>query len=287
MNLIKLVKLHSVFLSLVLALGLQACSNVLENDSSDEIISTVTKVSEFSYPVPLADFSQSAEELIKLYPDGIAVGEVHGQLAGVLLLDALVTAALADSHSVLVLHEFTPQEAGLSLQQVPKDTFRKIDMRSKSLPFWTENTDKRATWELYAFFVKLSTIQNVELSYLWDSRLNPKPNHLKAHGMAKRWKTAREARPDSYIIALGGNYHTQVITDYPLDVTNSLCRYTEEKYGFRPGCITVDHWLSPNENCRDNLSAELIKGDIHTTWDYAVLRPDRCVVQAHWVNEPQ
>jgi len=53
--------------------------------------------------------------------------------------------------------------------------------------------DKRATWELHAFFEKIAEMPNVSLSYLWDPRLNPPPNKLKAHGMAVRWKIAREA----------------------------------------------------------------------------------------------
>jgi len=275
-----------VLIFLSLSLGLAACSDTsVEHDNVKP--SQPSQDEGFSYPVPLADFSDAAEQLFSLSPQGIAIGEVHGQIAGVVMLEAMATAALAQGKAVLILHEFTPSEAGLDLSDVLIDDFHTIYMTSKTLPFWTDNNDKRATWELQAFFQRVENLPNVELSYLWDSRLNPPPNRLKAHGMAERWKIAKEAKPDSYIIALAGNYHTQVKTDYPLEATNSLCRYTEEKYGFRPTCISVDRWLSPNENCQENQVAKLVKGDIFSAWDYAVLRPDRCVVQAHWVNAPQ
>ena len=130
---------------------------------------------------------------------------------------------------------------------------------------------------------------NVELSNLMDMRLNPLPNRLKAHGFAERWNVAQIARPESYIIALGGNYHTSTpIKKYDLDVTNSMCRYADERLDTKITCITVDNWLSPNENCKAGQQAIVLKGqDIVADWDYVVLRPDRCVVQAHWVKAPQ
>lgn len=122
-------------------------------------------------------------------------------------------------------------------------------------------------------------------SNLWDGRLNPPPNRLKAHGFAERWKIAQAARPESYIIALGGNYHTSSSEQYDLDVTNSMCRYADERLDIQINCIAVDNWVSPNKNCKDNQEAIIINGeDIFDEWDYVVRRPDRCVVEAHWVN---
>ena len=234
---------------------------------------------------PRADFSQAAKELVKQSPDGIAIGEVHGQLAGIMLLEAVTKAALDVHGSVLVLHEFTPQEAGLNLDMAPKEDFQTYTMIEKTLPFWTDNVDGRATWELHAFFEKIAGMPDVSLSYLWDPRLNPPPKKLKAHGMAERWQIAKLANPNSYIVALGGNYHMHVSDRYPLDVTNSLCRYAIEKLGFRPSCVAVDGWNSPNENCQENQKAIIQKGeDVFKDWDYFVSRPDKCVVQAHWVN---
>jgi len=99
--------------------------------------------------------SENPRELVEASPEGIAIGEVHGQIASIMLLEAVTEAALETYPTVLVLHEFTPGEA-----------------------------DKRATWELHAFFEKIAEMPNVSLSYLWDPRLNPPPNKLKAHGMA-------------------------------------------------------------------------------------------------------
>lgn len=241
----------------------------------------------FSYPIPLADFSEAAEQLLDLSPNGIAIGEVHGQLAGIMLLEAMTKAALRRGKKVLVLHEFGPTEAELDVKDIPKDDFRIYDMRSKDLPLWTDNIDKRATWELHAFFKKIATMPNVELSNLMDTRLNPPPNRLKAHGFAERWKVAQAARPESYIIALGGNYHMSYSKQYDLDVTNSMCRYADERLDIHINCISVDNWASPNENCAENQEAIIIKGeDVFYEWDYVVRRPDRCVVQAHWVNAP-
>lgn len=158
-------------------------------------------------------------------------------------------------------------------------------MTSKTLPLWTSNFDKRATWELHALFERIENLQNVELSYFWDNRLDPPPNFLKAHGMAKRWKIAQGARPESYIIALAGNYHTSSSNQYDLDVTNSLCRYADEVLRLTITCIAADNLVSPNENCQEGQEGIVIKGkDVFQEWDYVVHRPDRCVVKAHWVN---
>jgi hypothetical protein len=284
----KLFQIHLLFL-VVLAMGVffNGCGETSSHKmTADHLAAEKTQsLAEKTNP-PLADFSQAAKELVKISPDGIAIGEVHGQLTGIMLLEAVTEAALDVHDSVLVLHEFSPREAGLNLGMTPKDGFQTYDMTDKTLPFWTDNIDKRATWELHAFFEKIADMSDVSLSYLWDERLNPPPNKLKAHGMAKRWQIAKLAHPNSYIVALGGNYHTQVSDRYPLEVTNSLCRYAQEKLGFRPSCVAVDNWSSPKENCKDNQTAIIRKGeDVFEHWDYVVWRPDRCVVEAHWVNE--
>jgi hypothetical protein len=243
----------------------------------------------FSYPVPLADFTDAAEQLLDLSPNGIAIGEVHGQLASIMLLEAMTDTVVKRGKKVLILHEFTPTEAGLDIDDSPMDTVRNVDLTSKDLPLWTDNFDKRATWELHAFFEKIAIMPNVELSHLWDGRLNPPPNLLKAHGFAERWKVAQAARPQSYIIAMGGNYHTSSpIKLYDLEVTNSMCRYADERLDIQITCITVDNWDSPNEDCKQGQKAIVLKGkDVFEHWDYVVRRPDRCVVQAHWVNAPK
>lgn len=281
---IRLLFLITVSTSVLLNGCREISSDKMTSDTS--VVQQVHSSAEKTKP-PLADFSQVAQELVKKSPDGIAIGEVHGQIAGVMLLETVTEVALEIHDSVLILHEFTPQEAGLNLETTPQDDFQTYIMTDKTLPFWTDNIDKRATWELHAFFEDIFRMPDVSLSYLWDARLNPLPNKLKAHGMAERWQIAKLARPDSYIVVLGGNYHTQVSDKYSLEVTNSLCRYTEEKFGFRPSCVTVDNWLSPNENCKESQKAIMRKGeDVIMDWDYVVRRPDRCVVQAHWVNEP-
>ena len=279
---------HFILSIVSLSLGLAACSNGSVEQVNIETSQTSEKEG-FSYPFPLADFSDAAERLLNLSPNGVAIGEVHGQLAGIMLLEAMTDAALKRGKKVLVLHEFAPIEAGLDIRDIPKNDFRIYDMTSKELPLWTDNIDKRATWELHAFFEKINTMPNVELSNLMDMRLNPLPNRLKAHGFAERWNVAQIARPESYIIALGGNYHTSTpIKKYDLDVTNSMCRYADERLDTKITCITVDNWLSPNENCKAGQQAIVLKGqDIVADWDYVVLRPDRCVVQAHWVKAPQ
>jgi len=241
----------------------------------------------FSYDTPLADFSKAAQELLALSPEGLAIGEVHGQLAGIMLLEAVVDAAKETYPSVLILHEFTPSEIGLDLEDAPMEGFSTYDPSDPKLPFWNNNIDKRATHELRAYFSKIAGANNIEVSYLWDPRLAPLPNKLKAHAIAKRWKIAKTARPDAYIVSLSGNYHTSISHQYDLDVTNSLCRYADEVLSLKLTCITVDMGDSANENCEENQDAILLKGeDIFEQWDYAVRRPDKCVVQAHWVNAP-
>ena len=235
---------------------------------------------------PLADFSDAARELVEASPEGIAIGEVHGQIASIMLLEAVTEAALETYPTVLVLHEFTPGEAGLDITATPKDSFQTYDITDISLPLWTSNIDKRATWELHAFFEKIAEMPNVSLSYLWDPRLNPPPNKLKAHGMAVRWKIAREARPDAYIVALAGNYHTSSSERYSLEETNSLCRYADEVFNMKLTCVAVDNLVSADENCLPNQKAVVLKGeDVFENWDYVIRRPDRCTVQAQWVNE--
>ena len=249
------------FCILAIGLFLTSCNRPDENT---EVITQNAKASAptaFTYPIPLADFSDAAQQLLTLSPDGLAIGEVHGQLAGIMMLEAVMNAALAEDKAVLILHEFTPTEAGLKFENVPQDEFRTINMTDRTLPFWTDNIDKRATWELHAFFERIENLQNVELSYLWDGRLNPKPNRLKAHGFAERWKIAREAHPDSYIIALGGNYHTSSSDQYDLAVANSMCRYADEVLDIKLTCISMDNWLSPNENCKAGRQAIVLKGE--------------------------
>ena len=281
-----LTKAKAILVAIMTTLNLSACEALTDPPTTIESPDSALMSSEFSYPIALADYSEAAKQLINISPDGIAIGEVHGQIAGVLLLEAVMYAALNEGRSVLVLHEFTPSEAGLNLEKIPTGEFRVIDMTSKDLPFWKDNIDKRATWELRNFFEDISKTSYVELSYLWDSRLNPSPNRLKAHGMAERWQIAKVARPDSYIVALAGNYHISVNDNYPLNDTNSLCRYAEETYGFRPICVTVDNSASLNEDCQEEQQAVLVKGSVaFKDWDYVIQRPDRCVAQAHWVNE--
>lgn len=243
---------------------------------------------QFTYDTPLADFSNAAEELVALAHNGVAIGEAHGQLAGIMLLDAVVEAAKKRYESVLVLHEFTPSEIGLDLAVTPIDSFQTYSPTDPSLPLWTNNIDKRATHELRQYFLKISKDNAVELSYLWDGRLSPLPNKLKAHGFAERWAIAKKARPEAYIVALGGNYHTSTSHLYDLDVTNSLCRYADERLNLNLTCVSVDNNASKNEDCKENQQALLLKGeDLFLGWDYFIQRPDGCVVQAHWVNAPR
>ena len=272
-------KLAFNFLSLyLLCVCLVACSN-------SEILQDMPPKAELPYDIPLADFTNVAEKLVAQAPNGLAIGEVHGQLAGIMLLDAVIQAAKETHQTVLVLHEFAPSEIGLDLATTPRQSFETYVATDANLPFWTDNIDKRATHELWQLFIKISKDEAVELSYLMDTRLNPLPNRLKAHGFAKRWEIAKKARPQSYIVSLSGNYHTSSSDQYDLDVTNSLCRYAYETLGMMLTCITVDNSASPNENCQDNQEAALVKGeDVFLEWDYVVYRPDRCVVQAHWVN---
>ena len=141
---------------------------------------------------------------------------------------------------------------------------------------------------MHAFFERIEELPNVELSFLWDDRLNPLPNKLKAHGFAERWKVARSARPESYIIALGGNYHTSSSDQYDLDVTNSMCRYADERLNIQITCITMDNKTPLNKNCQTHQRAVVLAGnDISADWDYVVRRPDRCIAQAHWVRALQ
>ena len=255
--------------------------------SNSEISQELPPKTALSYDIPLANFTNVAETLVDLAPNGIAIGEVHGQLAGIMLLDAVMQAAKETHQTVLVLHEFAPSEIGLDLATTPRQSFETYIATDANLPFWTDNIDKRATHELRELFIKMSKDEAVELSYLMDSRLNPLPNRLKAHGFAKRWEIAKKARPHSYIISLSGNYHTSSSDQYDLDVTNSLCRYADEVLSMKLTCITVDNLASLNEKCQDNQEAVLVKGeDVFLEWDYVVHRPDRCVVQAHWVNAP-
>lgn len=248
---------------------------------------TTSLYSDFSYAIPLADFTDAAEKLVALAPDGVAIGEVHGQLAGIMLLEAVVASAKKTHKSVLVLHEFVPTEINLDLSTTPSDSFDVYNPLDSTLPLWTLNNDKRATHELRQLFIKISKDNDVELSYLWDPRLNPLPNKLKAHGFAERWSIAKKARPEAYIVALAGNYHTSNSDRYDLDVTNSLCRYAEEKLNLNLICVSVDNHVSKNENCQDNQQAVLLKGeDLFLDWDYFIRRPDGCVAQAHWVNAP-
>ncbi len=255
--------------------------------SKAEVSQDLPPQTEFSYDIPLADFTNAAEELVELAPNGIAIGEVHGQLAGIMLLDAVVEAAKKTHQTVLVLHEFTPSEIGLDWAETPSHSFQTYDATNPSLPFWTDNTDMRATHELRQFFIQISNDDAVELSYLLDPRLDPLPNRLKAHGFAERWAIAKRARPKAYIVSLSGNYHTSSSDRYDLEVTNSLCRYANEVIGLNLICVAVDNAYSPNGSCRVDEKAIILKGeDVYLDWDYVVRRPDRCVVQAHWVNAP-
>lgn len=101
------------------------CSDSLIEKEAVEKTSNVTDVLELSYPVPLADYSKAAVELFHLSPNGIAIGEVHGQIAGVMLLEAVLMTALKHGRSVVILHEFSPKEASLNLGDVPSLIFRR------------------------------------------------------------------------------------------------------------------------------------------------------------------
>jgi len=51
-------------------------------------------------------------------------------------------------------------------------------------------------------------------------------------------------------------------------------------------CVAVDNLVSADENCLPNQKAVVLKGeDVFENWDYVIRRPDRCTVQAQWVNE--
>ena len=232
------------------------------------------------------ELTQAARALVNLSPKGVAIGEVHGQLEGVKMLEAVVNAALENFDSIVVLIEVVPVEAGLDTETIPLSDFRAIEMSNKSLHFWTKNIDKRATWELHSLVSALKDRPKVELSYFYDPRLNPAPNHLKAHGMAERWHIAQKARPNSYIVALAGNHHTKVQYNYPLEVTNSICRYLYETYGYKPVCISVDHQASGEDGCVAGLPATLSEGAaLFEPWNYVVRRTDRCTRSATWVGE--
>jgi len=261
---------------------------ILSCSQAQDVIKTQPPNTEFSYDFPLADYSAVAQQLIDLSPNGIAIGELHGQLAGILLLEDIVRIAQKTYPSVLVLIEVTPQELDLNIDDVSVEGFQTFDISDPSLPFWNDNIDKRATHELRLYLSKITNEKNVEQSYLWDSRLNPPPNALKAHGFAKRWEIAKAARPNAYIVALAGNYHTSVNHDYPLNETNSMCRYADEKLDIKLTCIAVESHGSKNNDCKDNQTAILQRGsEVYEDWHYVIRRPDRCLVEAHWVNEPQ
>ena len=232
-----------------------------------------------------SEYEEAAETILNLSPNGIAIGEAHGQQEGVEFLKAVVSAATARGETVLLLLEIAPGEAGLDPGVIPLTDFRAIDLTDRNLPFWTENSDMRATWGLYDYILELSDVQGVEISYFLDPRLDPPPNKLKAHGLAERWQIAKQARPNSYIISLSGNNHTRVEPVYPLEVTNSLCRYLEETYGYKPSCISIDHQAASEVPCDAGVSAEVIKGDeVFEPWDYVIRRPDRCTRKATWVG---
>lgn len=231
------------------------------------------------------EFSDAADRLIQLSPNGLAIGEVHGQREGVEFMKAAVKSAVDRGLTVLLLLEISPSEAGLDVSSLDLGDYRAIDMSDKTLPFWTQNLDMRASWELYDYLVQVSGRPNIEVSYFMDSRLNPGPNRLKAHGLAERWNIAKQARPEHYVISWSGNYHTSVNQQYPLDVTNSMCRYLLETYDYAPTCMSVDSFASTGKNCADNVKAKLIEGpQVHEPWDYVVWHPDRCTRKSHWVG---
>jgi len=93
-------------------------------------------------------------------------------------------------------------------------------------------------------------------------------------------------KPDAYIVALAGNYHTSSAKRYSFEETNSLCRYADEVLNMKLICVAADNLVSVNENCLPNQKAVVLKGeDIFENWNYVIRRPDRCTVQAQWVNE--
>jgi len=118
---IRLLFLITVSTSVLLNGCREISSDKMTSDTS--VVQQVHSSAEKTKP-PLADFSQVAQELVKKSPDGIAIGEVHGQIAGVMLLETVTEVALEIHDSVLILHEFTPQEAGLNLETTPQDDFQ-------------------------------------------------------------------------------------------------------------------------------------------------------------------
>ena len=231
------------------------------------------------------EYEEAAEKILSLSPNGVAIGEVHGQQEGVAFLKAVVAAAIARKEAIVLLLELTPGEAGLNPDVIPLSDFRAIDMTDKNLPFWTENSDMRATWELYNYILELTDVPGVEISYFLDPRLYPPPNKLKAHGLAERWQVTKQARPKSYIISWSGNYHTSVEENYPLDVTNSLCRYLEETYGYKPTCLSIDNRDASKDPCAARVEADVLKGeDVFEKWDYVIRRPDRCTRKSAWIG---
>ena len=234
------------------------------------------------------EYAEAANLMIDLSPNGIAIGEVHGQREGVEFTKAAVEAAVQKGKSVVLLLEIAPSEAGLNTSQIQLSDFRLIDITEENLPFWTDNSDMRATWELYDYVLELRDMPEVEVTYLLDPRLNPPPNKLKAHGLAERWHIAKQARPDSYLISLSGNYHTSINEAYPLDVTNSLCRYLDETYKYTPTCVSIDHKVAAKTLCETGVLAEVIKGGVvNEPWDYVIWRPDRCTRKSNWSREPR
>ncbi|MEL6688124.1 MAG: hypothetical protein AAFP97_10950 [Pseudomonadota bacterium] len=236
-------------------------------------------------PIHTQQFKTIARELIDVSPDGLAIGEVHGQIEGIEFMRAAIDVALETHDRVLLLLEITPEEAGLDIDQIIATDFILIDMSDMHLPFWTENLDKRASWELYEQISELRDMPRVEISYLWDPRLYGPPNFIKAHGLARRWHIVQEARPRSYIISLMGNLHTSKNYKYPLAVTNSLCRYLLETHEYAPTCLRVDHDLSSRIECPEGVRQQLFKGsDVFEDYDYVVHRSDRCTRKATWVG---
>lgn len=232
------------------------------------------------------ELAPAADAIMARGFQGVAVGEVHGQRDGVALMQALVERAREAGQPVVVLIEAAPVEVGL-----PPDTdwrrFQAVDMTAPDLPLWTTNTDKRATVELREALLELRGDPGVEVSYLMGQPPSKYPNGIKAHGLAEQWHTARQARPEHFIVGLMGNYHSRVATDYPLEVTNSLCRYLEEAHGYTPLCLRVSKHQPNNVPCPPGVQARVVAGaDIGEPWPLVVERLDGCTRAARWVEAP-
>ena len=223
----------------------------------------------------------AVDALYTLSPHGVAVGEVHGNVEGLAVAKAFVERALADERDVVLLLETGPEELGV---MVPSDDYHAIDPTDPSAPLWSTNLDKRGTWELLEWLEDLVDMPKVEISYLLTRDSTKAAKGIQARGMAERWHVAQQANPDSFLVGWMGNYHASVRTNYPLDVTNSVCRYLLEVHGYKPTCMRAANSAAPDDPCPTGINAKRIATEEPMAWPFIIERPDGCTRMARWVG---